>query len=221
MEHRDDRQDVVGIRDPGRECRQSRVGVQPDRAVRVQHPLGASGRAGRVAQRRRLVLVSNEVDEVDLGGSADELLVVDDAGVVRDVGLRSVVHDDHVAHGRQAWQHPAEQRHQRPVDEQRLVLGVVHRVHDLLRVVPDVHRVKDVSGARYREVQGQVTRGVPREGADAGVRGQPERLERAGDAAGLGSRSRQLSCARFPPRCGWRLAAYPSRSRRAGRSCWW
>ena len=76
-----------------------------------------------------------------------------------------------------------EQRDQRPVDEDDLVLGVVGDVDELLGEQPDVEGVQHPAGARRGQVELQVARGVPAERADPAVRADAQRVEHRGEPA--------------------------------------
>jgi hypothetical protein len=75
-----------------------------------------------------------------------------------------------------------EHRHERVVDEDDPVLGVVDDVGDLLREQADVQRVQHRSHARHREVQLEVALVVPRERRDALPLLDPERSQRTREA---------------------------------------
>ena len=109
--------------------------------------------------------------------------MVDDPLVIGDLGGGAVVDDDEPPDVRhlvgQRPQHPE----QRPLDEDHLVVGVVDDVDELLGEEPDVERVQHPAGAGHGEVQLEVHRGVPAEGADPGVVGDPELLQRGRGAA--------------------------------------
>ena len=76
-----------------------------------------------------------------------------------------------------------ELREQRAVDEDDLVLGVVRDVDQLLGEQPDVEGVQHAPAARHREVELEVGRAVPAEGADAALGGDTEGVDRGGGAA--------------------------------------
>ena len=77
-----------------------------------------------------------------------------------------------------------EQRQQRPVGEDDLVLGVVGDVGQLLGEQPDVQRVQHPPGARRGEVQLHVPGGVPRERADPAVGADAEGVQHAAEPPG-------------------------------------
>ena len=101
--------------------------VQHGRAVRVDDALRVAGRAARVAHRRGLVLVRDRGSRRARPRASSVLVVERPAASSGDLA-RAVVHDHDVAHGREAvgTQRP-QRRHERPVDEDDLVLGVVRR----------------------------------------------------------------------------------------------
>ena len=142
----------------------------------VQDALRLAGGARRVTHRGSLALVADPLAEVDLAGRADQVVPLNDARVVRDLGRNAVVHHDDMLDRGQAGQVLREQRQQRTVDEERFVLGVIGRVDELVGRVAQVAGVQDAPGARDREVQLQVPRGVPRERADPCVGREPETI---------------------------------------------
>jgi hypothetical protein len=147
--------------------------------VGVGDALRVARGAARVAHGRRPVLV---VDcEVHGVCARQQLLVVDDARVVGDLAC-AVVHDHDPLDGLEAVHARPEELHQRAVDEDDLVLGVVDDVVELLGEEPDVERVQDAPAARRREVELEVARGVPGEGAHTGVVGEAELREDAAEA---------------------------------------
>ncbi len=95
---------------------------------------------------------------------------------VRD-GALAVVHHDEVADGLERLEQRPQQRGQRPVDEDHLVLGVVRDVGELLGEQADVQRVEHAPRAGRREVELEVTCRVPREGRDPPVVGDAEVVE--------------------------------------------
>jgi hypothetical protein len=105
------------------------------------------------------------------------------ARVDRDLRVGAVVDDDDVADGLQLVHQRPEQRQQRPVDEDDLVLGVVGDVDQLLGEQPDVQRVQHPPGARRGQVELQVAPGVPAERADPAVRGDLQGVQDRGEAA--------------------------------------
>ena len=97
-----------------------------------------------------------------LGGGQQLLVVVHAlAGGQLDVG--AVVDHDVVPDGLELLHQRPEQRQQRAVDEDDLVLGVVGDVDQLLGEQPDVERVQDATGARRGQVQLEVAGRVPAE----------------------------------------------------------
>ena len=76
-----------------------------------------------------------------------------------------------------------ELREERAVDEDDLVLRVVRDVDQLLGEQPDVEGVQHAPAARHREVELEVGRAVPAEGADAALGGDTEGVDRGGGAA--------------------------------------
>ncbi len=106
--------------------------------------------------------------EVDRRRGGEQLLVIEDAGIVGDVALPVVHHHEVLDRLERRHQWP-EQSEERAVDEDDLVLGVVDDVGELLGEQADVQRVQDPSGAGCGEVQLEVARGVPTERRDAAV----------------------------------------------------
>ena len=77
-----------------------------------------------------------------------------------------------------------EQTEERAVDEDHLVIGVVHDVGQLLGEQTDVQGVEHSPGARRREVELEVTSRVPGEGRHPTLLGDPEVVEHSAEAAG-------------------------------------
>ena len=77
-----------------------------------------------------------------------------------------VAHHEDVLDGLHLRQHPRQQRHQRVVDDDDLVLGVVGDVHQLLGEEPDVERVQHGLHRRDGEVALEVLLVVPLERRD-------------------------------------------------------
>ena len=94
-----------------------------------------------------------------------------------------------------------QEREQRAVDEDHLVVGVVDDVRELLGEQADVQRVQHPAGARRGEVQLEVAGGVPGERRHPTVGGDPERVEHAAETA-----------------CGSAQSPYVTRSRRRRRA---
>ncbi len=93
-----------------------------------------------------------------------------------------------------------EQREDRTINEDHLVISVVHDVGQLLREQPDVQRVQHPAGTRSSKIQLEVTSRVPGKRGDTPVSRDPEGVEH----------SRQL--ARPPSKLGVRRALEATRS---------
>ncbi len=184
VEHRHHRQDRVGLAGTDAVCGGHRDGVQPGRAVRVHHALGVARRAARVAHRRGLVLV--EARPLDRRRGREQVLVVVQLGRpgLGRLVAATVVGHHHVADGLERLEQGPQQPGQGPVDEDDLVLGVVHDVGDLLGEEPDVECVQHPTRARCGEVELQVAGGVPTEGGDAPVCGDAQLVEHPAEAPG-------------------------------------
>lgn len=155
----------------------------------VQHPLRVAGGAARVAHARRTVLVVDV--ELDRIGRSQEFLVVEEIVTRQVVGdlTRSVVHQDEVAQVLERREQRGQQREQRTVDEDHLVVRVVDDVRDLFREQADVQRVEHPAGARCGEVEFEVASCVPRERRDTTVGGDAEPIENTAETTGpLGPR---------------------------------
>ena len=152
----------------------------------VDHALGLACGAARVTHRRRLAFIGDP--EARWGRSGEQLLVVDDAGIVGNfrscVATARVVHDDHMAHGRHLVHQRPQDRQQRTVGEDHFVFGVVGDVGDLFGEQPDVQRVQHPARARRSEVQLEVTVGVPCERRHSARGGDAEVVECAAEAPG-------------------------------------
>ena len=149
-------------------------GVQDDRAVRVQHPLGPAGGAARVAHRRRRVLV--EIGELERRVAACHQLLV----VERSRALPRAVGHQNLALSALESRH---RRRQRGVEEDQAVVRVLDDVAEVLLEQADVERVQDGPHARHREVELQVAKRVPGEARDSVAWPHPEPGERARQAA--------------------------------------
>ena len=180
-----DRQDAVGLADADAVGQHRPERVQERGAVRVHDALGVARGAARVAHatrpgsRRRRGTRSG-------AASAEQRLVVVDRGwrsasgtspLPSSISTRCFT----VVERRQQRE---QQRRQRPVDEDHLVLGVVDDVGELLGEQPDVERVQHPPGARRGEVQLEVAGGVPAERGHPAVGGDAEGVEHAAEAAG-------------------------------------
>ena len=82
--------------------------------------------------------------------------------------------------------HPGEQRRQRGVDDDHLVLGVVDHVGQLLGEEPDVQRVEHGPHRGHREVGLEVLLVVPGEGAHPVPVAHPEAPQGRGQSLGPG-----------------------------------
>ena len=175
VEHRHHRHHRVGLANAHRVGQRRAEGVEDDRAVRVQHPLGPAGGAARVAHRRRRVLV--ELGELESRVAACHQLLV----VERSLALAGAVRHQDLALGALEARH---RRRQRGVEEDQAVVRVLDDVAEVLLEQPDVERVEHGARARHREVELQVAERVPGEARDpiAGPHSQPG--ERAGQAPG-------------------------------------
>ena len=185
VEHRHDRHRDVADAQPEGVGRDDAHGVQERRAVRVDDALRVPGGAARVAHRGGQVLVRDV--EVDRLGVGQQRLVVEDPGVVGDLGVAAVVHDHDVLDRLHRVDQRPQQRQHGAVDEDDLVLGVVGDVGQLLGEQPHVERVQHPAGAGRGEVQLQVALAVPAERADPAV---------GADARGCPGRRRACGCAR-------------------------
>ena len=162
--------------------------VQPGGAVAVDDALGVPGRAARVAHRRGVALVHLGPLEL-LGLPGQQVLVEQDllaGGAQRvEVGRGGVrPGDQHVGHGGEVRQLCGQQRHQRVVDDDHPVLGVVGDVDQLLREEPDVEGVEHRTHRRHREVGLEVLDVVPLEGRDPLVAGDAEAAQSVGQLGG-------------------------------------
>ena len=183
VEHGDDREDHVALTGAEAVGHHHAGGVQPGRPVAVDHALGVPGRARRVTHRRGLVLVADV--ELDRAGRGQQVLVVVDGhalGVGRQLAA-TVVHDHDVAHGAEGVDERPQQGEDRLVDEDDLVLGVVHDVGDLLGEQADVEGVHHPSAAGHAEVELEVPGGVPPERAHPPVGTHTEVVEHPAEAS--------------------------------------
>ena len=184
VEHRHDRQDRVGFPHADGVDGEGAERVEVARPVRVHHALGVARGAARVAHGGGLVLVPYV--EARRRRLAEQALVVvhrDPVGVAGDLAL-AVVHDHQVLDGVEGRQERPQQRCQRPVDEDHLVLGVVDDVGQLLGEEPDVERVQHPVAAGGGEVELEVTGRVPGEGGHPAALADAEHVEHAAEPPG-------------------------------------
>ncbi len=146
--------------------------------MRVEDALRLAGRAGRVAERRRLALGDLRVLERRVGRVGEELLIADR---VREIG-RPLPHDDVARDARQAIRDRGKARRERVIDEDHAVLSVVDHVREVVGVKADVERVQDRAGAGDREVALEVALAVPGERADPLALLDAETTERVREA---------------------------------------
>ena len=162
VEHRHHRQHAIGPGDAERVAHADGHAVQHVRAVRVERALGVAGRAARVAEAGGGALVELGVVEARLV-VGEQVLVADH---VRQRARVAVADDDVVLDRLEARRDLLEHRHQRVVDEDDLVLGVVDDVAELLLEQADVERVQHRARAGHAHVDLEVLLRVPHEGRD-------------------------------------------------------
>ena len=162
VEHRDDGQDHVLLRDAEREriacCDAERV--EDGRAVRVDDAFRHPGGPARVTHRGGCVLVELGVAPV-VGARACEQLLV------------RVLHEEDVLDVGVVLER-VDQRCERAVRDQDAVAGVLGDVADVAVVQPQVQRVEDEAAARDPEVRLHVLVVVPAERRNAISRLEPE-----------------------------------------------
>ena len=105
-----------------------------------------------------------------------------DGVVIR--GWGAVVHQDHMSDGFEAIHQRPDQAGHRVVQEDHLVLGVVHDVVELLGEETQVEGVGDPAAARWGEVELQVAGGVPREGGHPTALPDAQVVKDAAESAG-------------------------------------
>ena len=152
--------------------------------MRVDDPLGVAGGSGRVHHRAGPVLL--HPGPVHGRCRAQEVLVVMDL-LPNGVRIRSggaVVHEHHVADSLEAAHQGPDQAGHRVVQEDHLVLGMVHDVAELLGEQSQVEGVGDPAGAWRGEVELQVAGGVPREGGHPTVLADAQVVQDAAESAG-------------------------------------
>ena len=130
----------------------------------VDDALRIAGGTARVAHGRRRALVQGGPVEAGLLGRQQLLVAQDLAGQGR--GVAAADHDE-LLDGLQLVGHLRQDRHQRIVDQQHRVLGVVDDVDDLLWEQADIDSVQDRAHAGHGEVGFEVGLAVPGEGTDA------------------------------------------------------
>ena len=173
VEHRNDRQQCVAVRDPKPERRGRRNAecVQDRRAMRVDDPLAAPGRPAREAHRGRFPFVETGLLPLVRARRGQEILVgiLDHEDVL---DLRPVLK-------------LLEQRKEAAVDDHRLVAAVVGDIGEFVRMQAQVQRMEDEPAARNAEVRLEVLVVVPGERRDSIAALEPELFE--GDGELLGS----------------------------------
>jgi hypothetical protein len=154
--------------------------VEEGRPVAVHHALGVSGGAARVAHGGGGGLLDRRpVEARALGGQQGFV-----AKRARERGGVSASGHDEVRDGLQLVGHPGQQRDERIVHDDDLVLRVIGHVDELLGKQPDVERVKNGAHARHGEVGLEVLLVVPAERGDAIPRLDPQPPQRAREAVG-------------------------------------
>ena len=112
--------------------------------------------------------------------------------------LRNVVHHHQMPNRLERGQQRAQQRHQRVVEKDHLVFGMVHDVGDLFREQAQVDGVQHPARARGGEVQLEMTGGVPGEGADPAVGRDAQQIEHRDRPGGCARPRLRRWCVRFP-----------------------
>ena len=182
--------------------RPARSECRHDRAMAVDDALRVARRAGRVAHARPRAFSSSSRPGEGAGRSA--------AAAPRSAGRRAAARRHrHVAASTitcstvSRWGRSfSSSGHERVVDEDDPVLGVVDDVDELLREEPDVHRVEHRAHAGHREVELEVPAGVPGEGGDPVARAHAQAGPAPPRAARPGRRPRRRSRG-ASPRLSW------------------
>ena len=136
--------------------------MQHIRAVRVEDALGIAGRTARVAEPGGGTIV--ELGVVEPFGLLPQKLLV--AECVRERSRFAVAHDHVVLDRLEPRRDLLEQRHQRVVYQDDLVLGVVGDIGELLLEQADVEGVEHRAHAGDAHVRLQVALRVPGERGD-------------------------------------------------------
>ncbi len=150
----------------------------------VEHTLRVARRTARVAHAGGTVFVVDA--ELDRFGRREQLFVVEQlvsGEVVGDVTL-AVVHQHQVPQALEGRQQGCEQREQRTVDEDHLVVRVVDDVGELVGEQADVQRVQHAARARGAEIEFEMARRIPAEGGDTAVLRDTELVEHPSQPAG-------------------------------------
>ena len=114
----------------------------------VQHTLRIAGRAGGVTKRTCRALVEFRPLEIS-GLVRDQGLIAACARQSRRRHVR-VVAQHHVAFElRQTRLKLLDQRHERRIEKQPAILGVIHYIDDLILEQPRIDRVTDIAGTRH------------------------------------------------------------------------
>ncbi len=150
----------------------------------IHNPLRLPRRARGVAHGGRVALVQNR-PVVDSRASANEFLVRRD-GCELSVGGGAIGHHDELLDAFQVLGDALQRRHDRSVDEDDPVVGVVDHELQVLGEEPRVEGVQHRARAGHREIELEVTVVVPGQGADPvpGADSQlPERMRQLGHPA--------------------------------------
>ena len=147
--------------------------------MRVEDALRVPGGAGRVAQRRGGALVEHR-PFVIAGRRFDPLLVAQQVAHAERGHVRPIGHRNEALDALHLGGERLDQRSERDIEEQELILGVVDDVRDLLGIEARIDRVQHRSAARHAVVELHVAVAVPRERGNALAGLHRERRERVG-----------------------------------------
>ena len=185
VEHRHDRECLV------REAQSHAVAaahghrVQVTRPVPVDHPLRVAGCSAGVTHCGRRVLV--DLRPLEFVGLGRGDLVVAQNGLAGGFQRRDIAgaDGDHGVHGLHPRQHRCQDRGERDVGDDDLVLGLVGDEFDLLGEQPDVEGVQHRPHRGHRDVSLQVLLVVPHERGHPLVAVDAEAAQRVGQPGGL------------------------------------
>ncbi len=146
---RDDGQDHVALGDAKSVGGHGAQRVQERGAMGVDHALWIARGSAGVTHGCGPILVGH----VEFHGicRGEEFLVVTDTRVVRNL-TGTIIHHDEVLHRLELGDARPKQRQQAAINEDHLVLSMVHYINQLLRKEADVEGVQHSSSTRNREI---------------------------------------------------------------------
>ncbi len=165
VEHRHDGQHGVHRGQVHRVGQRGAVRMQHGRTIRIQHALRVAGRAGRVAEPRRLLLVEARPVVVAVFRFDERFVAEQRRGGGRQV--RGVRHRDPALHVRALRRDRVDQRREIDVEQHVAVFRVIDDVRDLFGKQARIDRVAHGAHPADPVIRFQMPVAVPRQRADA------------------------------------------------------